>query len=88
MDQTGALRLSGRADGAGARASAARDAGIRVDLVLARAFADRADRTLVCTRAARDAIIADLICHGIHLLNQVTSLYPVRNEKAIARRKD
>ena len=45
-------------------ASAAVDAGIRVDHVLAVAFADRADRAVAGADAAVDAIIIDNVCHN------------------------
>ena len=58
----GLLRF-GSSDKAGLSAGSAIDAQIRVDDVLAVAFADRADGTCFRTCAARDAIIRNLICH-------------------------
>ena len=57
------LLLGGSADGAGASAGAAADAGIRIDDELAIALGDGADRTLGCASAAADAIIGNLVCH-------------------------
>ncbi len=57
------LRLSRRADGAGARASAAFDAGIRVDFELAVTLRNRTHRALRSASAAGDAFVRNLISH-------------------------
>jgi hypothetical protein len=53
-----------RIRGADVGASAAGNAGIRVDLVLVRAFGYRADRALGFAGTALDARIGNLVCHG------------------------
>ena len=58
------LFLGRGADGAGARASSAGNAGIRVDHILAIAFADRADGALFRTCTASNALITDNKCHN------------------------
>ena len=58
------LRLGGSSHGAGAGASAAFDAGCRIDLILAVALRNRANRTFGRASAAADAIIGNLECHG------------------------
>ena len=58
------LSLGRSADGAILSAGAARNAGIRVDDVLAVAFLDRLNGALLCTSAAGDARITDNICHS------------------------
>lgn len=52
------------ADGTYACARAAVDAGICVDNVLSVSFRNSANRALVCTSAASDAIVTDLISHS------------------------
>ena len=58
----GLLRF-GSSDRAGLSAGSAIDAKIRVDDVLAVAFADAADRTDVCTGAAHHTVVIDNMCH-------------------------
>ena len=58
------LRLSRGTDGAGIRAGAALDAGIRVDRVFSVALGNRSDRAFRRARAAGDALIRNLICHN------------------------
>ena len=60
--------LGRRAHGADAGASAAGNAGIGIDVELAVALRDGGNGTLFCARAARDALVADCICHGMYLL--------------------
>ena len=57
------LGLGRRADGANPGAGTAGHAGIRVDLKLRIALGDGGNGTLLCTGAALDALVADLICH-------------------------
>ena len=61
------LGLSRSAHRAVLRASAAVDAGIRVDHKLAITLADRAHRAVAGAHAARDAVIRNLISHTFHL---------------------
>ena len=61
------LGLSRSAHRAVLRASAAVDAGIRVDHKLAVTLADRAHRAVAGAHAARDAVIRNLISHTFHL---------------------
>jgi len=58
------LRLGRRTHGAGIRASAALDAGVRVDHVLAIAFRDSAHGALGRAGTAGNALVRNLICHG------------------------
>lgn len=62
--QCGRLCLLGRTDRTCIRASAALDAGVCVDHILAVALGDCADGAGICASTARDACIADLICHS------------------------
>lgn len=55
----------GSANRTGAGASAARDAGIGIDHILAIAFRDCADRAFACACATGDAFISDNIRHNI-----------------------
>ena len=48
-------------------AGTAGEAGIGVDLILAVAFADGANRALLGARAASDALVCDLVCHFDYL---------------------
>jgi hypothetical protein len=57
------LVLGRSADRANARASAALNAGIRIDHILAIALRDRVHRALACAGAAADALIRNFICH-------------------------
>ena len=61
------LGFLGSTNGAGASASAAGDAGIRIDHVLAIAFADGVHGTLFRAGAARDAIVINPVSYT-HLL--------------------
>ena len=61
------LGLSRSAHRAVLRASAAVDAGIRIDHKLAITLADRAHRAVAGAHAARDAVIRNLISHTFHL---------------------
>ena len=63
------LSLGGRAHGAHTGASAAGHTGVRVDVELAVALRDGGDGTFLSARAARDALVADCICHDQYLLN-------------------
>ena len=58
------LRLGRSANRAGFRASAALNAGVRIDHVLAVAFRDRAHGALGRAGTTGDALIRNLICHG------------------------
>lgn len=67
--QTGRdLLLFRSGHGAHARASAAADALFRIDFILAVAFGNRLHRAFGLARAARDALIVNLIRHKLHLL--------------------
>ena len=57
------LRLGGSSHGAGAGASAAFDALIRIDHVLAVALGDRFHGALGLAGAAHDALVRNYICH-------------------------
>ena len=59
------LLLNGSAHRAGAGASAAADAGIRVDDVLAVALGDRVHGTLGRAGAAADALVGNLKCQVV-----------------------
>ena len=68
-DRTGASRLLslGSLNGTYACASAAIDAVVCIDNILAVALCDAAYGTFVCASTACDAIIGNLICHSKHL---------------------
>ena len=52
--------------------SAALDASVGVDLILAVALGDSAYRALIGTSAARDTIVRNLISHDVTSLNLLT----------------
>ena len=73
--------LSGSADRAHARAGTAGHAGIRVDDKLAVTLRDGGNGTFLCARAARNALVADLICHDKYLLFFVENIiHPIDND--------
>ena len=57
------LLSNGSGYGASLCASAALDAFVSVNFVLAIAFLDSSYGTCVCASAASDAIVCDLVCH-------------------------
>ena len=61
------LFLRRSADRAGACAGTAFEAGVSVDLILAVAFGNRADRALGRAGTTGDALIRNLICHRFNL---------------------
>ena len=60
------LALLGSANGAGTGASAAGNAGICIDNVLAIALRDSGNGALFDASAASDALISDDICHDLY----------------------
>lgn len=73
MGHTRPLSLFGSAHGAGISASAAIDALIRINYILAVAFGDRFHGATVGASAASDARIRNLVCH-----NKNTSIVLIR----------
>ena len=69
-----ALGLGDGAVGAGIRAAAAIEAGIRVDLILGIALGNSTDGAGVCASTAADAGRADLISHDSYLHKLMTLL--------------
>ena len=68
-----ALLSLGCADRAGALASAAVDAGIRVNYILAIPLGNSADRASVRASAAGNAIIGNFVCHTEILLQMMVN---------------
>ena len=78
------LGLRGSANGAIFRASTAGNARIRIDYILAIAFADCLNGAAFSARAASDALITDYICHDSYLHHLMDILYSIRSKKSIA----
>ena len=62
------LCLLRRTDGTCICAGAALETCVRINLILAVALCDCADRTCICTCTALDASITDSVCHNCYLL--------------------
>ena len=62
------LVLRRSTNGAGTCASAAGNASVSIDAILAVALRDSTDRALSSASAAGDAIVRNLICHVTYLL--------------------
>ena len=76
------LALGDSVVGAFASASAAVNAGVSVDFVLAVAFADAAQGASVCANAAADASVGDNICHSDTSKIDCMSILSCFSEKA------